>query len=63
MIILTLVSGSVHGEPFSVQDAVNEDLGSPSWADDLKGKAKKIMKKNFTDFSSRKKASLISTGI
>ena len=39
MIILTLVSGSVHGEPFSDQDAVNEDLDSPNWRDGLKGKA------------------------
>ena len=39
MIILTLVSGSVHGEPFSDQDAVNEDLGSSNWSDGLKGKA------------------------
>ena len=39
MIILTLVSGSVHGEPFPDYDAVNEDLGSSNWRDGLKGKA------------------------
>ena len=39
MIVLTLVSGSIHGEPFSDQDAVNEDLGSSNRSDGLKGKA------------------------